>query len=1003
MTKYQIVRRAVASLGVSALCVSSVLAETQPTSNWALDPALAEHSIAAWQVRELDGSGQRELYVSSQGILRFLVEGQAERFTSKVKAVATSDTEGGACMLELRVDDEIKFRSRNLVVGDPAIELDVPIEGAHRVELVVRRIIGNSDVEVIWENPQIQYKENYQETLRAEKIAGELESVEMAAKLISGVVPELDFSAEINEFKQLASSGDVEKVAARASQLRRKILFNHPSMAFDDLLFNKRQPPLFYHNSDQYLAKHSRVSPGLVVMKNWKQGNEPLQYLTKDKLPQGSILHPSLSFDGEKVIFSFADHTEPEASHRRFFIYEAAVDGSWLRQVTGTSADPMEREGGRYTVLIEDHDPCYLPDGNIVFSSTRSQNVARCHAGRNSPASYLYKTNPEGSKISPFSFGEANEIDPAVLNDGRVIFNRWEYINRHDTNFHALWTARPDGTKTANFYGNLTAMPMSIAEPSAIPGSHKVMATATAHHSFTAGSIVLIDPRVGDEGPEPITRLTPEVLFPEGDGRISQPSTYATPFPLAEDIFLAAYSRDQHANQGDHGWRPVPDNAYGIYLVYHVDGKAYREQIYRDPEMSCFTPLPLREREFVREIASSLPENSQTGKGTMMIQNVYQSTADIKQGEIKHIRVNQLFNQPAPTVPHRSWVMQEVPKRVIGTAEVADDGSVAFEAPAGVPLQLQLLDENKMSVMNMRSFIFLHDGETMSCVGCHEPRNAAPQLSRMSMNAPVQTLQASESSEYENGFSYVRSVQPVLDQHCISCHGLDKDLAGGVNLLGTYFDKKVDRYPKNVRTIRVSNSYDYLITNNKYFRMLDRNQEPSFSEVKDFLSHASQLPELLMNDHYGVKLSAEEALPVIEWLDTNGQFYGDYSWVREEDRGIDSAGEAALRKRIAERFGAGIANEPYAALVNNAAPEKSRILMAPLARGAGGWGQLPNGWKDTLDPNYIEMKNLVLASIEPLEHNDPFNPPAHLKVGGSRTDWVYEVEKKWREKVNSAN
>ena len=232
------------------------------------------------------------------------------------------------------------------------------------------------------------------------------------------------------------------------------------------------------------------------------------------------------------------------------------VDGSGLRQITGTADDPLDGFDGRETVLIEDWDPCYLPDGGIAFISTRNQGGVRCHhGGRYCPTYTLYRCEYDGSDIRPMVYGEANEWDPSVLHDGRIIWTRWDYINRHDTIYQSLWTIRPDGTGTAHFYGNYTRNPCSIAEARAIPGSHKVVATATAHHSYTAGSIIVIDPLVGQDGDAPLERITPEIPFPETEGWGQQAA--ATPWPLNEDLFLVAYSHERHARQGGET-RPTP-------------------------------------------------------------------------------------------------------------------------------------------------------------------------------------------------------------------------------------------------------------------------------------------------------------------------------------------------------------------------------------------------------------------------------------------------------------
>ncbi len=368
-------------------------------------------------------------------------------------------------------------------------------------------------------------------------------------------------------------------------ELRRRILLSHPQLDFDRLLINKRPPPGFNHQSDQYLGRHSGVGDGLVVLDSWK--DQPREtVLLEGQLPAGSVLHPDLSFDAQRILFSYCDHTPANPTRRRFFVYEIGIDGSGLRQVTGTEQDGLEGAHGRDSVLIEDWDACYLPDGGFAFVSTRNQGGVRCHFGdRYCPTYTLYRGELDGTGIRPMAFGEANEWDPSVMHDGSIIWTRWDYINRNDTFFQSLWTTRPDGTSPEHFYGNYTRNPCSIAEARAIPGSRKVVATATAHHSYTAGSIIVIDPYRGQDGQEPITRITPETVFPETEGWAD--SAYATPWPINEDLFLVAYSAAPHTSQG----KNRAANDYAIYLIDTLGG---RELIYRDESMSCFCPIPLQ-------------------------------------------------------------------------------------------------------------------------------------------------------------------------------------------------------------------------------------------------------------------------------------------------------------------------------------------------------------------------------------------------------------------------
>lgn len=763
--------------------------------------------------------------------------------------------------------------------------------------------------------------------------------------------------------------------AETVAALRRRILFSHPATDFEDLLVDVRHIPLYYHNVDQYIGRSSRPGPGLLVLEGWKAAQPRERWLTRDRLPPGGTQHPDLSYDGKRVLFGFCDHTEKDPVKRRFLICEAAVDGSSVRQVTGTAKDPWEqtRRDGHHTVMIEDFDPHYLPDGGFVFTSTRSQDIARCHGGRNAPAFLIHRGELDGSRIRTLSWGEANELDPAVLNDGRIIYNRWEYVNRHDCLFHKLWSMKPDGTGAAGFYGNLTPVPFSITEARAIPGSGKVMATATGHHSFTAGSVILIDPLKGVDGPDPVYRLTPEAKYPEAQGWDT--ATYASPYPLTERLFFAAWSPYPHVSQGD---SPGSEeraakagqrwDAYAIYLVFHHEGKAYRERVYKPKEnVSCFTPIPLRPRAVPPVMPSALAAGTGDRAGTFYVQNVYESVHPIEPGSVKYLRVNALFNQPTPRVPARSWAENEVAKGVLGTVPVNADGSVAFRMPSRTPVQLQLLDADKQCVMNMRTFVYLQDGERVSCAGCHEDRMKTPPPANYAA-ARVHALTPLPGPDAKAGFSYVASVQPVLDRLCIRCHGLDKT-EGGVNLTGAYVLSDSEKCPSG--QVRLSKSYETLVSNPKFYKMMSRNRETNASVPKDYLSHASALPAWLKK-HGKEKVAELDPASwerVITWLDVNAQFYGNYSFNREENRTADPAGESALRAYVKECFGEALAGQPFEALVNNGCLDESRVLNAPLAVAAGGWGQLQK-WASRDDEGYKKMRALAAASLAPLAARD---------------------------------
>ncbi|MCX7006755.1 MAG: hypothetical protein NTY53_05835, partial [Kiritimatiellaeota bacterium] len=317
------------------------------------------------------------------------------------------------------------------------------------------------------------------------------ERLALAEKTLAFVersAPRPEFAAQLKAVQaQLpyARDGKIsgEKLYAQACVLRRNIILSHPLLDFPTLLINKRCGRLPEHMCDQYLGRHSQAAPGLVLLENWK--DQPKQTpLLAGKLPKGATLQPDLSPDGKRVLFAFADHTDPrgvqDSQLRGYFIYEYSFETKKVRQVTGTARDPLEGRDGRETVLIEDTDPCYLPDGGIAFISTRSQQYGRCHGSRYVPSYTLYRCDAAGGNIRALSYNESNEWAPSVLPDGSLVYCRWDYVDRHDVQFQSLWTIRPDGTQTAHYYGNNSAAPCLISEPQTIPGSHKTVSTCGA-------------------------------------------------------------------------------------------------------------------------------------------------------------------------------------------------------------------------------------------------------------------------------------------------------------------------------------------------------------------------------------------------------------------------------------------------------------------------------------------------------------------------------------------
>ncbi len=808
---------------------------------------------------------------------------------------------------------------------------------------------------------------------------------------------ELDAMKRRWEAKQVPHDKHVDFYLA-LRHLRRAILLSHPDLRIEKLLVNRVPPTKYSHNGDQHVGRHSRVGPGLTILENWKADIKARPMLGEGKLPKGSVRNPELHYDAEKVAFGFCDHTRE--GHKRFFIYEAALDGSWVRQITGTRDDPLKTNGNRATVLIEDNDPCYLPDEDIMFVSTRCQSFGRCHGGRYNPAWTLYRMTPEGKGVRQVSFNNENEYEPVVLNDGRVVFTRWEYTFRHEMFFHMLWWCYPDGTEVSNYYGADTLHPMMVVEATPIPGSNKVVATAQGHHCYNTGTIIMIDPKRGENGEGPVTRITTETPYSESPGSGWPKPHFSHPYPVNEDLLFVS-----RANHHVHKQGIVPPlNNRAIYLVDTFGG---REFIYEDPKVASFSPIPIRKRRRPPVFPSRVVKGRDYG--TLFVQNAYVTRNDpegvIKPGMIKAIRVNALGVQPRAVRSGLSPTNYSVlPKKILGTVPVGADGSAFFKVPANTALHLQILDENGMAILTEKSFFYLQPGENLSCVGCHEPPGMAPVAGARAAIARGQPrdLIPPAGPDYPGGNSFHRSVQPVLDRYCIKCHGLAKT-EKGVNFVGDgpKEPKGLPRWYRSHQRAVMSEGIlafakrgQHIVGYKPYMAGRDKKKrDRNVSTPRRFLAYTNSIAQMLAGNeelagkkyfaaHKGLKVDRESYMQIIEWLDLNCQACGDLFPNKPEERKIDGARMGEVKAYAKTLFGDKFANGPDRALINPAQPDQSRVLLAPLPTNKGGWGQL-SGYSSKEDAKFKKMAGLVDAAIirHPNENTRGWRPT--LAMGGA--------------------
>jgi hypothetical protein len=709
--------------------------------------------------------------------------------------------------------------------------------------------------------------------------------------------PELSSQkAELSQLKTknaVVARGDTEsryELFEAAFRLRRTIAFSNPLLDFDQILFIKRQflpetrtwgPELLgNHMCDQYFGFHAIPGGGLYVLENAFSEQPRIRNvlagsvvlngrLRGRKLSPGGFLSPELSFDGRTILFAYteAEPTRYEWTQRStFHIFKVNVDGSGLTQLTDGP--------------VNDFDPCWLPDGRIVFISERRGGYGRCHP-RPVPLYTLHSMNADGTDIIRISHHEANEWQPSIDHNGMILYTRWDYVDRGNIQAHHPWITSPVGLDARAIQGNYGrskgARPTMEMDVRAVPGSHEYVATAAAHHGQAYGSLVLIDPHTeDDDAMGPLRRITPEVPFAEAEINFREGQVYATAWPLSESFYLCVYDPEGAARRG-------AKNNYGIYLV---DAFGNKDLIYRDPTLSCLSPIPMRVRKRPPVIPSSSDSMLAAASGSprtasVGVLNVYDSLRLFPEGtRIAAIRIIEVLPKTTPLIdePKIGYGSEKGARAVLGTVPVEPDGSAHFSLPAGVPVYFQVLDERGLAVQSMRSDTYVHGGERLLCRGCHEPRNVAPALPQgtpLAFRRPPSAIEP--DVEGSNPFSFPRLVQPVLNRHCAECHN---DKAEAPDLRRGSDQREHGYWYASYRNLR-EYAFFYGVADRKYDPWTDPRTTPG-----QFGARASRLYRILTEGHYDIRLSDQDLYRITLWLDCNSDFFGSY-----EDTEAQAAGQ----------------------------------------------------------------------------------------------------------------
>ena len=718
--------------------------------------------------------------------------------------------------------------------------------------------------------------------------------------------PETDPVAlkQVAACRAATTSPGLDALYFKVREAVRNLMLSHPALDFDELLFVKRHWPRIDHQCAHRVGESQTPGADLCILKGLRPDGKVRGLLPPELAAKCGIGRPDLSFDGRRIVFPLAPPRTPptaypvagghahydaanpaDSRHYRggacemYDIYEIGTDGAGLRQLTRDSH-------------AENTEPCYLPDGRIVFTSSRDGRMVQC--GDWALVFGMYSMNADGSDVRSFTQPQDSEFYPSVLDDGRVLFTRWDYVMKAYNVIQQLWSVYPDGTHTQLAYGDWYAFsrgPMALFEARQIPGTRKVIAVGAAHHNTCTGPLMIADLDQNRGGPSGLRNITPAVGYPEcgnassafswdertdrsvpdspGISNTHNPAGwYSSPWPLAENLFLCSRSFET-ADTAD---------AYGIYLI---DTHGNQELIYRDKDASCYAPIPLKARRVPLAIAPMHSAADPSAPGHLFVQDVNTGLDGVPPGTVRWLRVCETYPKKRHTDPHRVDVgvgSGYDMRGVLGTVPVEADGSASFEIPSGKMIFLEALDKDFLEVRRMRNYINLQPGEQQSCIGCHERKTdagATPSARPLAARRAPSVLVAPPWGAGPMNFN--RVVQPVLDRQCVRCHDGGRepdhafDLRGGMMQVSPHAGDS-DEGPQH----KVSTSFLALLKHVKYVRVTGYAGRKLPLNPYEVGSAASPLMQTLKKGHRDVKLSADDWQALAAWIDCNAPYFGSH-------------------------------------------------------------------------------------------------------------------------------
>ncbi len=727
---------------------------------------------------------------------------------------------------------------------------------ARRMRPAYRKLVSDN---ASWDNVRwLQLMQSGAAILEgAEANRSRLDSLDMAALRraiahLTKTYPEhypSNYLKELVRFEQIMTNLEKESAPALSESFIEEILtFEREALLANPLLADFDEILLIQRGEGQmglpqnWQGNCSIPSTGYdneIARLRYKEPNPEIKTLFRpDHL--GFVGDVDLHFDGNRMLFSMP------GSHARWQIWEIGVDGQNLRQVTPGLYDD-----------VNNYDACYLPDGRIIFDSTRVFHGVPCVGGADTVAN-LFLMDPDTGAIRQLCFDQDHNWNPTVLNNGRVLFTRWEYSDTSHYFTRLLFHMNPDGTSQTEYYGSNSYWPNAMFYSRPIPGHPtQVVTIVSGHHGVARmGELIILDPAKGRFEADGVVQRIP------GYGKKVEPvivdelvnhswPKFLHPYPLSDKYVLVAS-------------KPTPSALWGIYLVDIFDNMLLLKET---PGYALLEPLPLRPTPRPPAVPDRVDLSRQDA--TIYLIDVYvgQGMKGVPRDTVKNLRLFEMHYAYPNMGGHKHIAIEGAwdVHRILGTVPVEKDGSALFKVPANTPIAVQPLDEAGRAVQVMRSWFTAMPGETLSCVGCHEPQNqAAPPRQTLAAKRPPSPIK--EWYGPARGFSFKRDVhQPVIEKYCVGCHDAAhnnrnpqmpdltaKDQNGWGNFTPAYLElHRYTRRPGPESNYHVEVPYEYC-------------------------ANTSELIQMLEKGHHGVELDDEAWDRLYTWIDLNTPDHGTW-------------------------------------------------------------------------------------------------------------------------------